>query len=207
MLLQLAPYFGYLASLFLIISLIVNNGLQFRWYNTFGCLVFVLYAIIIKAFPVLLTNSILLCINIYYLYKIYSKKELFDLLELNGDEKLVQKFLSFYESDIQSYFPGFDKNKIPGNLNFVVMRDLAIANIFCAVLPGNGDANVIINYTVEKYRDYKVGTFIFEKERAFLLSKGIKRVVYNEAINNKHAAFLKVMGFTKTPDGEFIKTI
>ncbi|MEO7047662.1 MAG: hypothetical protein ABI091_20355 [Ferruginibacter sp.] len=207
MLQQLAPYFGYLASLFLIISLMVNNGLQFRWYNTLGCLAFVIYAIVIKAFPVLLTNTILLSINIFYLYKIYSKTENFDLLEFNGEEKLAQKFLSFYKDDIESYFPGFNENEIIGKLNFVVIRDLVIANIFSASLSEGGDANVLINFTVEKYRDYKIGTFIFEKERDYLISKGVKRIVYDKVSNVKHAKFLKVMGFTKTAEGQFIKSI
>jgi hypothetical protein len=87
----------------------------------------VINAIVIKAFPVLLTNTILLSINIFYLYKIYSKTENFDLLEINGEEKLAQKFLSFYKGDMQSYFPGFNENKIFGKLNFVVIRDLVIA--------------------------------------------------------------------------------
>ncbi|MEO5944755.1 MAG: hypothetical protein ABIP30_14995 [Ferruginibacter sp.] len=207
MLQQLAPYFGYLASLFLIISLMVNNGLQFRWYNTLGCLAFVIYAIVIKAFPVLLTNTILLTINIFYLYKIYSKTENFDLLEFNGEEKLVQKFLSFYKDDIHSYFPGFNEREIIGKLNFVVIRDLVIANIFSASLSENGDANVFINFTVEKYRDYKIGTFIFEKERDYLISKGVKRIVYNKVSNAKHTKFLKVMGFTRINEGPFIKSI
>lgn len=207
MLQQLAPYFGYLASLFLIISLIVTNGLQFRWYNTLGCLVFVVYAVIIHAFPVLLTNAILLAINIYQLFKIYSKTEDFDLLEFNGEERLAGKFLSFYQNDIRNYFPDFNAGEIMGKLNFVVIRDLVIANIFSASLSEEGDANVLINFTVEQYRDYKVGTFIFEKERDYLISKGVKRIVYDKVSHIKHEKFLKVMGFIKEANGNFIKSL
>ncbi len=92
MLQQIAPWFGYLASLLLIISLMVNNGLQFRWYNTLGCFAFIIYAVIIHAFPVLLTNAILLAINLFYLIRIYRKKENFDLLEFTGEEKMAKNF-------------------------------------------------------------------------------------------------------------------
>ena len=54
---------GYLASILLAISLMVNNDLKFRWLNTFGCLSFILYGIFIQAMPVILTNSLLLLIN------------------------------------------------------------------------------------------------------------------------------------------------
>ena len=207
---QIAPYFGYLASLALIIALLVNNDLKFRWYNAAGNTIFILYAIIIHAFPVLLTNSILLCINIVYLVRVYSKKEIFDLLEFKGEEKLVSKFLTFYQKDIIAYFPAFKAEEMKDNLNFVIIRNLVIANIFSASLSPEGDAAVLINYTVEKYRDYKTGRYLFEKERDNLVAKGVRRIVYKKVYNKQHERFLKVMGFAKVNDDEeaaFIKTL
>ena len=192
---HIAPYFGYLASLLLIAALIVNNDLKFRWLNTCGNLAFITYALVIGAIPVLITNCLLLCINLYYLYKIYSKNENFELLQFRGDEKLAESFLHYYKEDIADYFPAFEPEQLKGNLNFVVTRDLVIANIFSASMHENGDATVRINYTTQKYRDYKIGTFIFGKEKDFLISKGIKRIVYDSVINKKHRRFLKVMGF------------
>ncbi|MFT3681612.1 MAG: YgjV family protein [Ferruginibacter sp.] len=194
--LALAPYFGYLASLCLIIALLVNNDLRFRWFNTMGTVFFIIYAIILGVLPVLLTNLILFTINAYYLVKVYRKQEKFDMLEFRGDEQMALKFLSFYSRDIDLYFPGFEPAAMNGNLNFVVTRDLVIANMFSASVSEDGDATVLLNYTVQKYRDYKVGTYIFEKEKDFLVKKGIKRIVYTSVPNKKHYQFLKVMGFT-----------
>jgi hypothetical protein len=210
MLQQIIPYFGYLASLCLIIALLVNNDLKFRWFNTAGNVFFIVYAIVLSAFPVLITNLILLCINAWYLFKVYRRQENFDLLEFKGDEKLAQKFLSFYQKDIAGYFPNFHPGNMQDCLNFVVIRDLVIANMFSAEIKANGDAFVQLNYTLLKYRDYKVGTFIFEKERTYLLSKGIKRIVYTNVYNKNHERFLTVMGFSKELHGEaswFTKTL
>jgi hypothetical protein len=195
---MIATIVGYLASLFLIFALLVGNDLKFRWFNTAGNIAFICYAIILHAFPVLLTNSILLSINAYYLFKIYRREENFDLIEFAGEEKLVNKFTSFYKQDIHSYFPAFDIASLKGRLNFVVLRDLVIANMFSAELSPTGDATVKINYTLKKYRDYKVGRFIFDKEKQFLVSKGVKRIVYRDAVHKDHERFLKVMGFVKT---------
>ena len=104
MLLQLAPWFGYLASLLLAIGLIINNDLKFRWLNTGGNIAFITYGILLHAMPVVLTNSLLLSINLFYLYKIYTRKELFELVEINPDNILVERFLSFYNKDISDYF-------------------------------------------------------------------------------------------------------
>lgn len=207
---QIAPYFGYLASLALILSLLQNNDLKFRWFSAAGGAFFIIYAIIIHAIPVLLTNSILLCINIVYLIRVYNRKEVFDLLEFKGEEKLVSRFLAFYQKDMEAYFPAFKAEEMKVNLNFVITRNLVIANIFSASLSPEGDATVLINYTVKKYRDYKVGRFIFEKERDNLLAKGVKRIVYKKVHHKQHERFLRIMGFNKVEvDGTvgFIKSL
>ncbi len=197
MLQQITPWFGYLAALSLIMALLVNNELKFRWFNTAGTVFFIMYAVILKAFPVLLTNGILFAINTFYLVKIYRKEENFDMLEFKGDEQLAQKFISFYRQDIATYFPEFNPANMQQHLNFVVTRDLVIANMFSAVIAGNGDAEVQLNYTVQKYRDYKVGRYIFDKEKDFLAAKGIQRIIYKKVANKKHEQFLKVTGFVK----------
>src|SRR3954468_18704805 len=100
---------GYLASVLLALSLLVNNDLRFRWLNTFGCLAFIVYGVLIHALPILLTNSLLLVINLFYLVKIYRYRaeEDFDLIPFQPGDLIVKKFLSFYGKDIEAYFPRY----------------------------------------------------------------------------------------------------
>jgi hypothetical protein len=150
---------------------------------------------VLGAVPIILTNSILLGINVFYLYKFYNRKEHFELLEFSNGGIMIERFLSFYQTDISVHFPGFKREQLEGNLNFVVLRDLVVANIFSAKLADDGSAEIIINYTVTKYRDYKVGRFIFDKEKQYLLSKGVKIIYYTKVANKRHEKFLDVMGF------------
>jgi len=194
---------GYLASLLLALSLIVTNDLRFRWLNTGGCLAFIVYGLLIGAFPIMLTNGILFFINLFALVKIYRKQEDFDLLEFKPDATLIAKFLRFYEADIRTYFPHYRLEEKENEIRFVVLRDMVLANVFVAALSEDGSGVVKFNYTVPKYRDYKVGRFIFEKERDYLLSKGIKKLLYTEVANSGHRAFLEKMGFQKeSRDGQ-----
>lgn len=206
MLIQIAPYFGYLASLCLICALLVKTDFRFRVFNIIGCLSFVIYAIIFSTWPVLITNTILLTINVYYFYKLSTYKEDFDLVEFSGGEKLVEKFLAFNKNDVAAYFPEFKNEMLNENLNFIVLRDLVIANVFSAKLLPDGSAEVSINFTSKKYRDFKVGSFIFEREKQFLISKGIKQITYQKVYNKGHEQFLNVMGFKKKEDG-YIKSL
>ncbi len=196
MLQEIAPYFGYFASVLLAIGLLVNNDLKFRWLNTGGNVAFIIYGVVLGAIPIILTNSLLLAINLFFLYKIYNRKEHFELLEFSNGGIMIDRFLSFYQADITAHFPDFSRSQLEGNLNFVVLRDLVIANIFSAKIGDDGTAEVLINYTVAKYRDYKVGRFIFEKEKEYLRSKGIKTIYYTNVANKRHRKFLLIMGFT-----------
>ncbi|HVK96788.1 MAG TPA: YgjV family protein, partial [Flavisolibacter sp.] len=177
----IAEIAGYLASVLLAISLLINNDLKFRWFTTSANVCFIIYGTVIQAYPVIVTNSILLFINIYQLLKIYNREEDFDLIEFTpGDklgDKLINKFLSFHKNDIDAYFPNFLFEIKGYQLRFIVLRDMVIANIFVASIE-NGIGWIEINYTVPKYRDYKVGRFIFDQEKKYLISKGVKKLVY-----------------------------
>ena len=191
----LAQLLGYFAFIFLAVSLWVTNDIKFRWINSLGCLSFVFYGILIHAFPIVLTNSVLLAINSYFLFKIYRRQEKFELVEFTKDAALIPRFLSFYQKDIQAYFPDFIMGENKEEIKFVVLRDIVVANIFVATVDTDGNAFVKINYTVPKYRDYKVGRFLFDEGKEFLLSRGIKRIIYLQVDNMQHEKFLKVVGF------------
>ncbi|MBK8952187.1 MAG: hypothetical protein IPM85_07800 [Chitinophagaceae bacterium] len=152
-----------------------------------------------------LTNGILVVINMITLYKIYKRKEHFQMVECKPDDQLVEKFLTFHKEDIATYFPNFNKEQLQGNQNFLVLRDMAIANIFSAAVQPNGDAEVKLNYTVPKFRDYKIGSFLFETEKDNLIAKGIKKILYKTVAHKGHIDFLKRTGFTKeTVNGETV---
>jgi len=44
---------------------------KLRFINLMGCVLFVIYGLIIEAYPVAIANAIIVFINLYYLYKLY----------------------------------------------------------------------------------------------------------------------------------------
>jgi hypothetical protein len=197
---------GYLASSLLAISLLVNNDIKFRWFNIFACISFIIYGLIIKAFPVTLTNTILLVINIVRLVQLYTKKEYFQIVQVAADGPVLTNFVSYYKTDIENYFPGFSLQECKECLHFLVFRNMDIANAFIAKVE-DGNALVKLNYTVKKYRDYKIGKFIFDTDKTYLLSKGIKSLTYDHVHNTNHKLFLKRMGFEMSDSGKYVKDL
>ncbi len=192
----LAPYLGYLGSLLLMIGLLVNSDLKFRIWNGLGCFIFIVYATIIQAMPVLLTNVILFAINCFYFVKIMRRKESFDTVIVQPTDVLLQKFLDFYAAEIELYFPAFDRSVLDKNTTLVLLRDLVIAAVFSFYLDENGTAYVTINFTAPKYRDFKLGKFLFNGENSTLKTLGIKKIVYHAVGKKSHASFLLRSGFT-----------
>lgn len=60
---------GYIGSGVIAISLLVANIRLLRYLNSVGCLIMVIYALLIEAYPVVLMNCICIMINVYHIVK------------------------------------------------------------------------------------------------------------------------------------------
>lgn len=61
---------GYLASGFVVISLVMSNIKYLRYLNLLGSVLFVIYGLAITAYPVALMNSFAVAVNVYHLWKL-----------------------------------------------------------------------------------------------------------------------------------------
>ena len=66
-------YLGYLASVFLVLSLMMTNVTKLRWLNLAGCICFTTYGVMIQAWPVAFTDGLLAFVNAYHLIKLHNK--------------------------------------------------------------------------------------------------------------------------------------
>ena len=67
---SLIEYVGYAASILIGISMLMKNIIKLRFINLIGCILFVVYGFIIKAYPVAIVNLVIAFTNIYYIYKL-----------------------------------------------------------------------------------------------------------------------------------------
>ena len=87
---------GYLASGIIALSMTMSSIVRFRWINLVGASTFAIYGILIGALPVALLNGFIVMVDIYYLLRIYGKKELFETIEIRKDnlrftEKIIKQ--------------------------------------------------------------------------------------------------------------------
>lgn len=64
-------WFGYLAMAAVLLSFIMKSFTKLRIVNSFGCLLFVFYGFVLQPIskPIIITNTAILLINFYYLFK------------------------------------------------------------------------------------------------------------------------------------------
>ena len=67
---SLTELVGYLASLILMISFLMKNINTLRIINSVGALFFIAYGImLVTSWPIIITNTFILGVNIYYIMK------------------------------------------------------------------------------------------------------------------------------------------
>lgn len=192
---SLLEWFGYIASVVVAISLVMGTIVKLRIYNLVGSTLFSAYGFLIGALPVGVLNGFIAMVNIYYLYRIYHRKEYFRVLALSLPSPYLIAFVDFYKTEIQKYFPSF--NQVPENaqVNFAVLRNMAVASVFVGKDLGGGICEVLMDYAIPEYRDLKPGKYIYVEDTSFFKNRGFSKLVCKN-FSSEHLKYLIKLGFT-----------
>lgn len=191
-----AEWLGYVASIITAISLLMSSIIKLRWFNLFGSLVFSIYGFVILAYPVALFNGFIVFVNIYYLYKIYNREELFNLQRVDSSDGYFTAFQNFFKQEIAAIFPDFKIGNHADAVTVLVLRNMAVAGVFIGEKQSSDTLKVVLDFVIPEYRDFKMGKFVYRNNTAFFAALGIKQLVA-ETGNATHLRYLKKMGFTE----------
>jgi uncharacterized protein with PQ loop repeat len=59
---------GYAGSALLLFSMMMKDMKTLRWINVLGCATFIVYGVLMAAVPIIITNTSILLVNLYYLF-------------------------------------------------------------------------------------------------------------------------------------------
>jgi hypothetical protein len=186
---------GYAASVLVALSLMMRSILRLRILNLIGALFFAIYGLVIQSYPVAGVNFFIVLVNLYYLYQIFSAQEYFNLLPVDPSDRYLQYFLDYHRAEIQKFEPGFSFDLRPEQWIFFSLRDEVPAGLFVAEHSDPDELFVQLDYVIPRYRDLKLGKFIYQAQNAGLFQKrGIRRI-YSRPGSREHAQYLRQMGF------------
>jgi N-acetylglutamate synthase-like GNAT family acetyltransferase len=189
-------WLGYLASVIVLVSLTMASIVKLRWINLVGAGLYALYGVLIDAIPVTLLNLGIVFINLYYLYKYYTYKETFDVVEADMDSELFRHFLEVNREDIERFVP-LELVK-QAHKALWLLRDNNIAGIMVGDRIGD-ILDLKLDYVIPQYRDLKLGRYFFVEHPELFRERGIRKI-FAHARDDAYRAYLEKIGFKPVDD-------
>jgi hypothetical protein len=199
-------WIGYTASIIIAVSMTMNSIVKFRWINITGAVLFSIYGFTIHAIPVGILNGFIVMVDIYYLSIIYSKKELFEILEINAESEYLVRFLKYHDSRIQKILPGFSYHPDKNTISFFILRNMSVAGLYLAHRENGNVLKVGLDYVLPEYKDFKNGKYVYFKLKNYFIEAGYSSVVA-ETKNIKYIRYLKKFGFRQDISGLYKKEL
>jgi len=185
-------WFGYLASLVVLISLTMSSIIKLRVINFIGCLLFASFAYFIDSVPTIFMNLSIACINVYFLYQILRTKEEFKIISASANSEYFQHFIDINRQEISKQID--IKKLASADTSFYMLRDNNIAGVLAGTKDENGVFELMLDYVVPKYRDYKLGDYYYNSHPEFIKAKGIN-TIRAHADHKEHSFYLEKTGF------------
>lgn len=197
---------GYVASVFVAISLMMSSIIKLRIINFFGSLAFSIYGFLIGALPVGFMNAAIALFNIYHLYNLTKKEETFKIKTYNTVEsEVLNVFFEFFHEDIKNFFPAFDSDlervKAKDQFSVIIYRNNIPAGVLVGFKEGE-NLNIVVDYVIPEYRDFKLANYLFTSKKLVLMNKNINRVVTVTDIKS-HQNYLKKLKFREVKENRY----
>ena len=95
---------GYIASIIVFISLMMKSLVKLRLINAAGSLLFVIFALTTASFPTAVLNIGIVVIDIYYFLKMVRVQDNFEIMYVEKDNPLVNRFYNKNRKEIETLF-------------------------------------------------------------------------------------------------------
>lgn len=190
---------GYAGSALVVLSLSMTSVVKLRAISLVGSTTFLVYGLLIDAFPIVLTNAVIVLLNVVFLTRLFTRTEEFDVVEVAATSKFLDRFLEYHRDDLVKAWPGYVYEPNEEHLRLLVFRDLVPAGVFIAKVEGE-TANVQIDYAAPNYGDLKNARTLFGPGQDLLIERGITKVV-SPARTEGHRKFLLRFGFEESENG------
>jgi len=184
---------GYVGSALVVTSLAMRSILRLRLIGLAGAITFVTYGYLIGAWPIVVTNVVIVVIHSHFLRQIRRPDEYFKVLEVRTDSRYLGYFVDHFAADIEAVWPGFDFQPEPDVLTLFILRDLVPAGLLVARALDADTLRLELDYAIPGYRDFKIGRFLYSG--GTLQDRGYRRVVVRPP-GERAANYLARIGFS-----------
>lgn len=186
---------GYIGSALVAVSLTMSSIWKLRWINMAGAVFFVLYGLVVKAYPVVAVNAFIVVVDAYYLIEMARKKDFFSLMTVkNKEEAFLKNFLNFYSKDIFQFFPGFNIDDLQQPHCIFILRNLMPVGLFVYVTKQD-TVYINLDYVIPEYRDLRNARYLYKDRAKHFKNQGF-RTFRIRTESKDLARYLEKLGFS-----------
>ncbi|MBE6852261.1 MAG: YgjV family protein [Ruminococcus sp.] len=179
--------FGYTGTALIIVSMMMTSVLKLRIFNMCGSFISMIYALFCDAWPVVVLNFSLICINLFQTIRQFRQKDNFGHVIAGADDKTVRYFLDHYKNDIQAFFP--DYSLTPDAEIHVMFVSGEIIGVLIGTR-SDDTCRIELDYIIRGYRDIKAGQFLLSR----LKEQGVNKLTAPDS-TYEHKKYLTKLGF------------
>lgn len=193
---------GYVASAFIVLSLAMRSVVRLRIASLIGGATYTAYGALIGSWPVIITNAIVVGLNIWNLRLEFAAKDRLGAVPMPPDAPFLADFLRSHLRDIRVSQPGYD-DPGRGDTAFVLMREGMPAGALVGTREG-GRLEILLDYVLPAYRDSRLGRWLYGSGTSPLPAAGITELVAHPA-TPEHRAYLQQVGFAADEVGDTMR--
>lgn len=183
---------GYVASALIAASFMMKSLVKLRWVSLVGSVVFVVYGVLIGAWPVVATNAIVAIANLVRLRKELGTTSAFTAVPMNPDSPFLKDYLGANAVDIAQSQP--DYHPSAGDTFVRLVNREGLPSGVLVGEPSGSELLVKLDYVTPAYRDSLAAKWLFGPGRSTFTDAGFTRLVAH-AHTSVHRNYLELVGF------------
>jgi len=184
---------GWVASGLVVLSLMATSIVRLRVIGLAASATFITYSVLIEAWPIVVTNVVVALIHLWRLRGLLAVEEFFDVLPVMPTSAYLAYFCKFYQDDIRKYVPDYSYEPVEDQTAVFILRNMVPAGVFIGV-PGDDGIEARLDYVIPRYRDFKVGRYLYSASSG-VFSDWAGGTVWTTEQTPKHRSYLERMGF------------
>ena len=195
---------GWTGSVLVIVSLMQRSIFKLRLIGVGAAGAFVVYGLLIGAYPIAIVNVVVIAVHLYFLRKLTAHpEEIFSTLEVYPESRYLAYFLEFYANEISRSQPEFSYDPGGDHWASFLLRGHVPAGLVIARHCQDGSLAIELDFVTPEYRDFKLGEFLYSEASGLFTDLDCTQA-WSQPGSSEHVRYLERVGFrlTSGPDGE-----
>ena len=188
---------GYLASALVVTALTMTSVVRLRQFSLAGSITFFIYGILIGSPPIIITNTAIAVINIWFLRKEFAggSGHGVDLgvSHIRADSPFLHDFVAYHLDDIHQFQPNFTIPQGDDAVTLLLTRDGLPAGMVMGRRTG-ATLKIDLDYVLSEYRDSRLGRWLYGDGAEVFRADGYTTLTSSDS-SDTHRKYLESVGF------------